>query len=289
MKAGDFAYIRVKSVVEAVAAFKACDGEPRYLAGGQSLLPSMNLRLQAPTLLIDIARIESMRRIERRGDEIRVGALTRHAEILASSEIAGDVPLLAAAAPWVAHPAIRNKGTIGGSLALADPASEFPAVALALRARIELDDGERTRFVMAEDFFLDLYETAIEPGEILTAVWFPRASPDARFAFDELSRRRGDYALVGIAAAATFAGELIEDIRLVFFSVGPTPMRVRDAEAALRGKTLSDANIATCQAALAWDLADASEDVQTSAATRRHLASVLLRRQLHRLRPASAA
>jgi aerobic carbon-monoxide dehydrogenase medium subunit len=289
VKAGDFAYIRVQSVVEAVAAFRACEGEPRYLAGGQSLLPSMNLRLQSPTLLIDIARIESMRGVERRGGEIRVGALTRHAEILASPVIAREAPLLFAAAPWVAHPAIRNKGTIGGSLALADPASEFPAVALALGARIELDDGDRKRFVPAEDFFLDLYETAIEPGEILTAVWFPCATPETRFAFDELSRRRGDYALVGMAAAARLRGEVVEDIRLVFFSVGPTPTRVRNAEAALRGKTLSETNIATCQAALAQDLADASEDVQTSAATRRHLAGVLLRRQLAGLRPARAA
>lgn len=289
MKAGDFAYIRVQSVAEAVAAFKTCGGEPRYLAGGQSLLASMNLRLQAPTLLIDIARIETMRGIERRGDEIRVGALTRHAEILASKEIAREVPLLAAAAPWVAHPAIRNKGTLGGSLALADPASEFPAVALALSARIELEEGERTRFVAAEDFFLDLYETAIEPGEILTAVWFPCASPSARFAFDELARRRGDYALVGMAAAAQFLGKAIDDIRLVFFSVGPTPLRARNAEAALRGKALSEANIAASQVALAEDLADASEDVQTSAATRRHIAGVLLRRQLGALSAARAA
>ena len=289
MKASNFSYLRASSVSEAVAAFRAAEGEAKYLAGGQSLLASMNLRLQAPSLLIDIASIDALRGISQRGDELRIGALTRHAEILDSPEIAAQVPLLAAAAPWVAHPAIRNKGTLGGSLALADPASEFPAVALALGARIELDNGERTRFVAAEDFFVDLYETAAEPDEIVTAVWFPRAKPNARFAFDELARRRGDFAIVGVAAATEFGGDIVDDVRIVFFSVGPTPLRALGVEAALRGGDLSPANIGEGLAALAHDLEDASDDAQTSAATRRHLAGVLLRRQLGALRAARAA
>lgn len=289
MKAGNFAYLRAASAPDAVAAYRACDGEARYLAGGQSLLASMNLRLQTPSLLIDIARIEALRGIEVEETHLRVGALTRHAELLASAEIAREVPLLAAAAPFVAHPAIRNRGTLGGSLALADPAAEFPAVALALGAGIEIHDGTRVREVAAEDFFIDLYETAIAPGEILTAVRFPRARPGQRFAFNELARRRGDFAIVGLAAAAQFEGETVADVRLAFLSVGPTPMRARKAEAALAGRPLDAASIAAARAALAEDLGEVSGDVQTSAETRLHLAGVLLKRQLEALRAGGAA
>lgn len=283
LKASNFAYVRARSIGDAVAAFRGCDGEARYLAGGQSLLAALNLRLLAPDLLIDISQIDALRGIELRGDELRIGALTRHAEVVASPLIAVHVPLLAAAAPWVAHPAIRNKGTLGGSIAFADPASEFPAVALALNARIELDDGDRRRFVMAEDFFLDLYETAAEPGEIVSAVWFPAARPSHRHAFDELARRRGDYAIVGIAIAAEVAGDVVNEIRIALFSVGATPILARGAAAALHGTTLHDDDIAGAQQALAEELSP-SEDVQVSSATRLHLASVLLRRQLAALR-----
>jgi carbon-monoxide dehydrogenase medium subunit len=289
VKASGFAYFRAQSVGDAVAAFRQCAGDARYLAGGQSLLASMNLRLSAPDLLIDIANIESLRGIDRRGGEIRVGALTRHAEVLSSPIIAAHVPLLAAAAPWVAHPAIRNKGTMGGSLSLADPASEFPAVARVLNARIELDNGARVRFVNAKDFFLDLYETAAEPDEILSAVWFPVARPNACYCFDELARRRGDYAIVGIAIAAELSAGRVEDIGIVFFSVGATPVIAQNAGAVLKGSDLNGEKIAASQVALADDLSDMSDDVHVSSATRLHLARVLLRRQLHTLRLPAAA
>jgi len=288
LKPSPFAYARAASVAEAVAAFRA-SGDARYLAGGQSLIPALNLRLQAPELLIDITHIAALRGIELRGDALRIGALTRHSEILASPLVAEAAPLLAAAAPWVAHPAIRNKGTLGGSLSLADPASEFPAVALALNARIELDDGERLRAVAADDFFRDLYETAAEPGEILTAVHVPAARPGQRFAFDELARRRGDFALAGIAIAGDFEGEIAARLRIAMFSVGPTPMRARGAEAALTGTRLADADIARAQAALGEDLPDIPGDAQTGAAARLHLARVLLKRQVARLRDAPEA
>ena len=288
MKPSPFAYTRATSVADAVAAFRE-SAEARYLAGGQSLIPALNLRLQAPELLIDIAHIAALRGIVRHGDELRIGALTRHAEMLASPLVAEAAPLLAAAAPWVAHPAIRNKGTLGGSLSLADPASEFPAVALALDARIELDDGERVRSVEAQDFFRDLYETAAEPGEILTAVYFPVARPGQRFVFDEFARRRGDFALVGVAIAGNFVGEVAEQLRIVFFAVGPTPTRARLAEATLTGTRLAEADIARAVHALAEDLPDIPGDAQTSAATRLHLARVLLKRQLARLRDGSQA
>ncbi|MGP9812680.1 FAD binding domain-containing protein [Rhodopseudomonas sp. NSM] len=283
MKASNFAYVRARSIGDAVAAFRGCAGEARYLAGGQSLLAAMNLRLLASDLLIDISRIDALRGIERRGDEVRIGALTRHAEVQTSPLVAEHVPLLTAAAPWVAHPAIRNRGTFGGSIAFADPASEFPAVALALNARIELDNGEQRRLVAAEQFFQDLYETAAEPGEIVSAVYCPVAGAGDRFTFDELARRRGDYAIVGTAIAATFDGDAIARMRIALFSVGATPFLARGAAAALCGTTLRDADIARAQAALADELSP-SEDAHVSAETRLHLASVLLRRQLGKLR-----
>ncbi len=283
MKAPDFNYVQAMSIKEAVAAFRACDGDARYLAGGQSLLAALNLRLAAPNLLIDIGRIGELRGIARDGDEIVIGALTRHAEILSSDIIARDVPLLSLAAPFVAHPAIRNKGTFGGSLALADPASEFPAVALALGARMEITDAEGTRLVAADDYFIDLYETAIEPGEILTAVRCPVARPTQHFAFDELARRRGDYALMGIAINAEGQRGHVDAIRIVLFAAGPTPMRARAAEAALIGRTLTDDAIAAAQAALSDDIAP-DDDAHMTGTARMHLARVLLRRQLARIR-----
>lgn len=283
MKAPDFNYVQATSIKEAVAAFRACEGDARYLAGGQSLLAALNLRLAAPNLLIDIGRIGELRGVARDGDEIVIGALTRHAEILSSDIIARDVPLLSLAAPFVAHPAIRNKGTFGGSLALADPASEFPAVALALDARMEITDAEGARLVAADDYFIDLYETAIEPGEILTAVRCPVARPTQHFAFDELARRRGDYALTGIAINAEGGRDQIEAIRIVFFAAGPTPMRARAAEAALIGRTLTDDAIAAAQAALADDIAP-DDDAHMTGTARMHLARVLLRRQLAQIR-----
>jgi carbon-monoxide dehydrogenase medium subunit len=195
--------------------------------------------------------------------------------------------LLSRAAPFVAHPAIRNKGTLGGSLALADPASEFPAVALALGARLEISDADVTRVVDADDYFLDLYETALAPGEVLTAVHVPVARPTQAFAFDELARRRGDYALVGVAIAADGQGSRVDEIRIAFCAAGPTPKRARAAEAVLIGGDLTDEAIARAQAALSDDLAPEG-DAQMAAATRMHLARVLLGRQLAKIRAALA-
>ncbi len=287
MKAPDFSYVQATSIKEAIAAFRACGGDARYLAGGQSLLAALNLRLAAPQLLIDIGRIDELRGIARDGNEIRINALTRHAEVLSSDLIARDVPLLGLAAPFVAHPAIRNQGTFGGSLALADPASEFPAVALALGARMEITDGETTRLVDADDYFIDLYETAIAPGEILAAVRCPVAQSGQHFAFDELARRRGDYALIGVAIAADGRRGRVEGIRIAFCAAGPTPKRALAVEAELIGRDLTDENIARAAAALSEDLAP-DDDAHMTAAIRMHMARVLLRRQLTKLKAALA-
>lgn len=282
LKARAFSYARPSTVEEALEMFAGSGGEASYIAGGQSLVPALALRLQAPELLIDIAHIPSLRGIELREDWLRIGALTRHCEALTDPLIARHAPLLREAAPHVAHPAIRNRGTLGGNVALADPASEFPAMMLAMGAELEIAGPRGTRCVAADDFFIDLFQTAIEPGELLVAIHVPVAGPRHRWAFDELARRRGDYAIVGCGMLAEMTGEQIDGIRIVFFSVGNTPLRARQAETSLTGQTLDREKVAEAQTALAADISPA-DDEQTPAAMRLHLARVLMGRLLGRM------
>jgi carbon-monoxide dehydrogenase medium subunit len=283
MKARAFDYRRVTSVAEAFDAYAGCTGEARYLAGGQSLLPALNLRLDAPDLLIDIGRIDALRGISVEGDFLRIGALTRHAETLSSGLIAAHAPILNEAAAFMAHPAIRNLGTMGGSLALADPASELPACMRALGASIEITGPGGTRNVAADDYFRDLFETVLAPGELLTAVRVPLARSGTRMRFDEIARRRGDYAMVGLAAHVSLVEDAVATARLAFCSVGPIPMRAPAAEAALAGRPLGPESMAAAKAALANDLAPDDDDT-LSATARMHLARVLLGRVLSALR-----
>lgn len=282
VKARAFSYFRAATIDQALDAHARAGDDARFIAGGQSLVPALSLRLQAPRLLIDIAHIAELRGIGREGANLRIGALTRHCEMLSEPLIAEFAPLLHAAAPFVAHPAIRNRGTFGGSVALADPASEFPAMTLALDAEIEIAGASGRRRVRADEFFIDLFETALQPGELITAIYVPLFKADQRFAFDELARRRGDYALVGCGMLATFASDRIDDIRISFFSVGNRPTRAKAAEAALIGFGLDAEHIAAAQAALAGDLAPPEND-EVPPAMRLHLARVLLGRLLGRL------
>lgn len=282
MKARAFDYVRPETLEAALQVFRDADVDAAYIAGGQSLVPALALRLQAPALLIDIARLQELRGLSVENGFLRIGAATRHFEILNSELVSQHAPLLAKAAPFVAHPAIRNRGTFGGSLALADPASEFPAMALALDAEIEIASLDNPRRVSAADFFLDLYETALQPGEMISAVHVPVASPLNRCAFDELARRRGDYALVGAGVNAEIRGGQVEQIRIAFLSVGPTPMRARTAEESLTGRPLTSESIRQAQEALVADL-DPPGDEHTPAEMRLHLARVLLGRLLARL------
>lgn len=282
MKARAFSYARPSTVEEALAAFADAGDDACFIAGGQSLVPALALRLQAPSLLIDLAHISSLRGVEIRDGWLRIGALTRHFEALTDPLIARHAPLFSAAAPFVAHPAIRNKGTLGGSIALADPASEFPAMALAMGAELEIVGPGGTRRVAADDYFIDLFQTALEPGELLVAIHVPLVTARHRWAFDELARRRGDYAIVGGGILADVAGDRIDDIRIVFFSVGSTPVRARQAEAALIGRSLVSATLTDAQAAIDMDLAP-PDDEQVPAAMRLHLARVLLGRLLGKI------
>jgi len=281
LKARAFHYVRPATIAEALDAFAAAE-DASYIAGGHSLVPALALRLQAPELLVDIAHIEALRGIALDGEHLRIGALTRHAEALTDPLIAAHAPLLREAAPHVAPPAIRNRGTIGGSVALADPAAEFPAVMLAMGAEMEIAGPDGHRRVSADDFFLDLYQTALEPGELLVAFHVPVARPEHRWAFDEFARRRGDYALAGAGLMLAMDGTAVRDARIAFLSMASTPVRAKAAEACLLGRVLDAAAIAEARQALAEDL-DPPGDEHMPAAARLHLAQVLLGRLLGRL------
>lgn len=212
---------------EAVAALGEHGADARVLAGGQSLMPMLNLRLLEPSVLIDINRIPGLDRIALHANHIEIGALARHAALLSSPDVARAAPLLALAVPHVAHLAVRNRGTHGGSCALADPAAEFPACALALDAGFVLRGPRGERRVAAQTFFLGLYDTALAPDELLVRVEYPRAADAWRYGFDEVSRRHGDFAIAGLAAAARVEDGALREARLAFFGIANRPVLVR--------------------------------------------------------------
>ncbi len=288
MKWPAFAYARA-STLEDLWRLQAEHGETaRVLAGGQPLLATLAFRLSEPSALIDITRIAALRGIAVRGDTLRIGALTRHADLGRDPLVAAHAPLLAEAVPWIAHPAIRNRGTIGGSLAYADPAAALPACVVALGATILLVSAAGERRVAARDFFTGLLETALKPGEIIAAVELPGATPDARSASVEVARRAGDYAMAGLAASLRLAGGTVAVARLVYFGVGSGPVLASRAAAALEGRPLEGAAIAAAQAALGADL-DPPPDLHGPPEMKRHLARVLTKRALSRFLPAAEA
>ena len=281
MKPAPFAYVRAASLDQVFDLLARHGDEARLLAGGQSLVPTLNLRLSAPALLIDINALDELAGIAVDDGGLRVGALTRQRTVEESDEVARHAPLLKMAMPYIAHPAIRNRGTIGGSIAFADPAAELPACAIALGARFELRGADGARQVEAAEFFRGLYETDLRPGEVVTAVTIPPCA-GYRSAIAELARRHGDYAMVGLAAHARLDGKTLADPRLVFFGVGARPMQAPAAGAALEGSEVDDATVQAAQKALADGL-EPIGDLQASAATKLHLARVLLARVLRQL------
>jgi carbon-monoxide dehydrogenase medium subunit len=287
MKAAAFEFVRAASAEEAIQLLARHGGGAKLIAGGQSLVPALNLRLLSPDIVIDISRLESLRGIRIDGGTVKIGALTRHAELLVSPLIEAHAPLIAKAMPHIAHPAIRNRGTIGGSLAHADPASELPACVQALDATIVLRSATGERHVAAGDFFTGLYQTALGPDELLTGIEFPVAQPQSRSYFHEFARRMGDYAIVGLAAQASFTGDAMSRLRLAFFGVGDHATLCHSAAAILTGPVTA-ARLAEAQAALARDL-QPQNDHQASSATRLHLARVLLARCIAELTGGTAA
>ncbi len=258
MKAPSFAYAKPASLKEAFDLLQ--NPNAKILAGGQSLMPSLNMRLSAPELLVDIGGLKELGGISVHENAIRIGALTTHAQIGKSTEIRKHLPLLAQAVPHIAHAAIRNRGTLGGSLALADPAAEYPACAVALDAVFNIAGKQGARRVKASAFFKGLFETDLQPGELLVAAEFPLAKASDRSVFLELTRRHGDYAIIGLAA---------HNSTIVFFGAGAKPV--------VAGHAASKRTLQEAKQALKQDL-DPPADLTHSSATKLHLAGVLLER-----------
>lgn len=274
MKAPDFEYLRPHDLTEAIAMLARYDGDGMPLAGGQSLMPMLNFRVTAPEALIDLADVADLRGIALAGDRVRIGAMTRYAELAADPLIGTHVPLIGLALPHIAHDAIRNRGTIGGSIALADPAAEMPALMRALGAGIELRGPDGSRTVEADDFFLGHFSTALAEDELIVAVHVPIATADMAFGFHELTQRHGDYALAGVAVVRAGTGH-----RIGFFGVSDKAERCPDLEAALDAGAPLDAALEHLASI------DFTSDTKASGATRRRLAGVALRRALEGLAP----
>src|SRR5262245_1857372 len=238
-------------------------------------MATLNMRLSAPKLLVDLNGIGGLSGISVNRGQVEIGALTRHVEAERSADVARHAPLIALAMPHIGHVAIRNRGTIGGSIAFADPAAELPACLLALGGEVEIAGAKGKRTVKADDFFKDLFETALGPADVLTAIRVPAATKETRVGFAEFARRHGDYAMVGLAASAKANGKGLSDVRLAYFGVGATPVRAKQSEAALAGGDIE-------AAVKALDL-DPHDDVQTDRSTKKHLAGVLLRRVVQQL------
>jgi carbon-monoxide dehydrogenase medium subunit len=279
MKPAPFAYAKARSVTHAIELLATEDA--RLLAGGQSLIATLNMRLSHPALLVDINGVSGLDGIASRNGQIELGALVRHAQAERSAELARQAPLIALALPHIGHPAIRNRGTIGGSLAFADPAAELPACVLALDGELDIVGPQGQRTIEADDFFKRLFETALTPRDVLTAIRVPAANAETRVGFAEFARRHGDYALVGLAACGRAEGRRLRDLRLVYFGVGETPVRARAAE-----RALAEGDTDAAVGALAQDLTP-SDDVHASGAVKSHLAGVLLRRVARQLGRAS--
>lgn len=283
MKPAAFTYRRPETVEEAVAALADGGGDARPLAGGQSLVPTMNFRLATPGVLVDLNRIPELDfvRREERG-ELRIGAMTRQRSAETSGLVAEAAPLMVEALGHVGHPQIRNRGTVGGSLAHGDPAAELPAVLLALDGRCRLVGPDGERWVEAEDFYTVLFGTACEDDELLAEVALPEAPTRSGHAFEEAARRDGDFALAGVAARL----ELDEDGRcggvgLGLAGLGPTPARAPEAEKLLEGE-VPEAEAREAAAGRLAEEVDPPEDMHASAAYRRRLARVLAGRALER-------
>jgi CO/xanthine dehydrogenase FAD-binding subunit len=280
LKPAPFVYHRPSSLSEAIALLLRYDGEAKLLAGGQSLMPVVNMRLARPAALIDLERVPGLDGIRVDGERVVFGAMTRHARVESAPEVRAHLPILARAMSYVGHLAIRSRGTIGGSLAHADPAAELPALAALLDGRFTLSGPNGERTVGWSDFFLSYLTTALEPAEILTSISFAIPPPQTRWSFREVARRHGDYALVGIGALARLAPDgSLEDARIALFGVGPTPVRLHDAERALRRRRPDAAAFAGIAAEAVRSL-EPDSDIHASAAYRRELARTLIARVL---------
>ena len=282
MKAPAFSYARPSSLAEVLALMAEHGEEARLLAGGQTLHATLNMRLSEPSILIDLQGVNELKGIEIAGDALRIGAMVTHTDIGNSDLVAQHLPLLSAAVPHIAHRAIRNLGTFGGSIAYGDPAAEWPACLLALDGVVVAMGPQGKRRIAAHDFFTGLYSTDLQDDELIVACELPLKTGTHAFAFDELARRHGDYAVVGLAATAQVKATGLQHVRLAWLGAVSQPYRSTQTEALLEGQVLSEALITQAMQCLKDDMLTEA-DLTHSAAAKSHLAGVMLKRALHTL------
>jgi aerobic carbon-monoxide dehydrogenase medium subunit len=287
VKPAPFDYFAPGTLDEALALLAEHGDDAKPLAGGQSLIPAMNFRLARPRVLVDLNRVAALSYVRSEkaggggGGGVEIGAMTRQRVVERSDVVARAAPLLAEAMPAIAHPQIRNRGTVGGSIAHADPSAELPAVALALDARFRARSATGERTIVTADFFKGMLETALEPGELLVEIALPPLRPRTGTAFLEVARRHGDYALVGVAAVVTLdATGRCQAARIAFLSVGDGPVLAVEAGKTLMGQKRSDELLRAAADAAAKRDVDPPSDIHASAAYRRRLVEVLTRRAL---------
>jgi aerobic carbon-monoxide dehydrogenase medium subunit len=280
MKPAPFRYAAPASLEEALALKAEHGDEAKFLAGGQSLVPAMNFRMAQPAVLIDLNGLDALAYVKAEGGTVRIGAMTRYRALQRDATIAGTVTLMAEALPEVAHPAIRNRGTLGGNLAHADPASELPAVVLALGGTLHARSAKGARTIIARHFFTDVLTTALASDELLTEIELPELPPRSGTCFLEIARRKGDYAMMGVACAVTLdANGACSEVRLAYCNAGETPVAAPKAAQALKGQRLDD-KTARDAAEMAKSEIRPFGNVHASVDYQRHLAGVLTRRAL---------
>lgn len=280
MKPPSFEYHDPETVGEVVRILAQYEGEAKIIAGGQSLMPLLNMRLARPQALVDLRRVPGLDYIRRENGGLAIGSLTRQRDVERSADVAELLPLLHSATRFIAHPQIRNRGTVGGSLAHADPAAELPAVAVALDATFAITGPEGERTVPAGDFFVSFLTTSLSPEEVLTEVRFPGLRRRTGWSFQEVARRHGDFALVGVAVTLALQSGKCHGARIVLFGVGGTPVRARRAEQELEGNSPSDLLLRSAAMSAAEEIDEPVADIHASAEYRRHVAGVLTRRAL---------
>jgi aerobic carbon-monoxide dehydrogenase medium subunit len=279
MKAPNFGYVRPRCLAEALEVLGQHAGSAMPLAGGQSLLAALNMRLSAPQLLVDISELNELKAVDEAGDTVRIGALVRHCELLRSPLIARCLPLVSEAASHIGHVAIRNRGTIGGSLANADPAAELPACAVVLGGSLILACQAGRREIPASEFFTGLMETTLRPNELIIEVRLPKQDPSRRWGFLEINRRRGDFAIVGLAGFARITDGRVNDADLVYFGCSDRPKRATRVSAALEGRELAHFETERLMDAVGEDL-QVFDSPGWKASTKVYLAAVLTQRLL---------
>jgi carbon-monoxide dehydrogenase medium subunit len=281
MKPARFDYVAPETVAEAVAYLKEQEGEAKILAGGQSLMPLLNMRLARPTLLVDLGKLAELDYIREADGWLSIGAMTSKRALERSALVERRQPMLRAATLLIAHPQIRNRGTIGGSMAQADPAAEYPALAVALDAELRAVGPRGERSIPAADFFVTYLTTALDPAEVLTEVRVPTLGARTGWSFLEVARRHGDFAMAGAAVTVTLDRKgRCSDARIVLFGVGPTPIRPREAEQVVVGEKPAEDRFEQAGRKLSETIDEPLSDIHASAEYRRHLASVLTRRAL---------